>query len=40
MMETELVSETSVFNLTLARLVIRESFIAFIRRENFKLRSV
>jgi hypothetical protein len=36
MMETEIVSETLVFVLSLTRLNARESFITLIRRENFK----
>jgi hypothetical protein len=36
MMETERVSETLVFNSELTRLITREDFIAFVRRESFK----
>jgi hypothetical protein len=36
MMETELVSETLVFNSKLTRLMAREDFITFMRRESFK----
>jgi hypothetical protein len=36
MIETEIVSETLVFDLSLTRLNARESFITLIRRENFK----
>jgi hypothetical protein len=35
-MEIELASETLVFNSTLTRLIAREDFIAFIRRESLK----
>jgi hypothetical protein len=35
-METELVSETLVFNSTLTRLIARENFITFMRRESLK----
>jgi ABC-type microcin C transport system permease subunit YejB len=36
MMETEPVPETFVFNITLLRLLTRENFIAFIRRQYVK----
>jgi hypothetical protein len=35
-METEEISETLHFNSTLTRLIAREDFSAFIRRESFK----
>jgi hypothetical protein len=36
MMETELVSETLVFGATLTRLIARDDFITFMRRESLK----
>jgi hypothetical protein len=36
MMERDSFSETSVFTSILTRLIAREDFIAFIRRESFK----
>jgi hypothetical protein len=36
MMETEIVSKTLVFNVTLTWLNTQENFTAFIRRESFK----
>jgi hypothetical protein len=36
MKKTEIVSETSVFNLTLMQLIARNNFITFICHEGFK----